>query len=115
MRFELRTGEELPIPEPSERNPAMNTRGFIPGWAREVFNFSVEETLSTERLALLLHNKRPPGAAVELEACFMWAELLLEEPMSDLPAESTEARIRRELRERLTRPWPDGGVLNSGC
>ena len=97
----------------------MTTHAFVPRWARELLSLHMDETLSTERLAILLFNNRPPGAGADNDSCLDWANALMKELANSTatPAETTDARVRRELREKYAREarWPDGGVLNPGC
>ena len=94
----------------------MNTLGFIPSWAQEIFSQQTNITLSQEHLALLLFRYRPVGVAVDLESCHVWAGLLLEECAKNtfVFIEAYDAKIRRELTEEYQRktrehPWPEPG------
>lgn len=81
--------------------------GFVPKWAREVFNLNLEETLSPEHLASILYNKRPPGLAVESESCLMWAGVLLEEHMDRVWTQLERVALELKLKEGR---WPESGV-----
>jgi hypothetical protein len=52
---------------------------YVPRWVRESVSAAQVMTLSEEDLTALIYRVRPPGAAVDMESCHRWAQVLREE------------------------------------